>query len=441
MTNYTTTLKAVMATGVGVEVFNENVGTGDSTATSYDLDNNNVVATSYTLKYAASGSNDFTDLTETTHYTLDNDGGKILLTTAGKTALSTNILYADYTHSPKVSETTLNSWLAGADEEVDNMTWNSWGTSTARTEYFDGRRTNSYATTDQPYAVDWDEPNVVQLRYKGMLSLTGAYFLSRGQALGQVERYDSVGVTYTDVTEEANSMQGTAFQPFADTTAANDYLYLGSSKMFHGFSTVLHTLGVTSGTNTLEYYNGSSWTALTTTESAVGVLNFSAVGKVSWDAPSGWTVVSVDSGTASYFVRVKANAVYTTQAKINSIYMDQDFVIDKAIPLYQMDADNSGKVTFLMDKIPNGTRNVRIDYNQGYASTPEQIVELASMIMGIRIAANITGGSYDDATSYSLPEGQISIGEVYVNVREVVNQFRKRIADILANVGYKMSVI
>ena len=433
---YTSTFKSVSIAGLGVNVVNEIIGTGDNTETSFDLDNGNVIAGSYTLNYAAVDSNDLTALVETTHYTIDKDGGTILLTTAGKTELSTNILYGTYTYSPKISETVLNSWLAATDEEVDLLTYNHWGTSSTQTEYFDGVKSDNYPTTDKPYGlVDYDEPDYVQLKYKSILSLTGAYFLTRGTSIANAQSSD--GGTYTDVTSEINSMGGTGFNPFATTTATNDYLYIGSPYKFHGFQTVLFTLGVTAGTNTLEYWNGSAWTAVTTTESVTGALNFSTNGKVTWDALSAWTAVSVNSSSALYFIRVVANSTYTTEAVINHIAMDQNFVIAKEVPLYAVDVDADGKCTFLKDRFSNGTRNIRVDYTHGYSSTPAMIEELAAMLMGIRAYANITGGSYDDATSYDLPEAKISIGEVYVNVAEVVRQFRKRINEILDELGRK----
>ena len=94
---YTTTLSAIRTMGIGVEVQNETLGTGDNLEDSFDLANGNVVASSYTVEYGASGSNDLTELTETTHYTIDKDAGSLLLTSAGVTALSTNVFII---HSP-----------------------------------------------------------------------------------------------------------------------------------------------------------------------------------------------------------------------------------------------------------------------------------------------------------------------------------------------------
>ncbi len=89
---YSTTLQFSQRSGLGIRIIDENVGTGNGVLASYDLDNDNVIAGSYVLSYAVTATNVFTALTETTHYTLDKDSGRINLTTAGVTLLDTNIL-------------------------------------------------------------------------------------------------------------------------------------------------------------------------------------------------------------------------------------------------------------------------------------------------------------------------------------------------------------
>ena len=75
----TTTLRVVQRAGIGIQRVDENVGTGDNNETDYDLDKTKIIAGSYSLYHAPSGSNDMTGLTETTQYTLDKDSGRIVL--------------------------------------------------------------------------------------------------------------------------------------------------------------------------------------------------------------------------------------------------------------------------------------------------------------------------------------------------------------------------
>lgn len=81
-----------------------------------------------------------------------------------------------------------------------------------------------------------------------------------------------------------------------------------------------------------------------------------------------------------------------------------------------------------------------IDYKHGYTTTPDLIAELSSILVAIRCYVNLSGGSYDDATSYTLGSKAVTIGEVYVNIREVIDQFKKRKQEILDAYGHRASL-
>ncbi len=107
-------LKEVPSWEIGSSQSNEAVGTGDGATTDFFLDQRNVVADSYTL-YANAVA-----MTETTHYVLTKNTGAIVLTTAGKTMLSTNALTAKYNYFDNgMSSTYLTSVLERAEKEVD----------------------------------------------------------------------------------------------------------------------------------------------------------------------------------------------------------------------------------------------------------------------------------------------------------------------------------
>lgn len=92
----------------------EDVGTGDNSETTFYLDQNHVVSDSYTL-YA----NDV-EMTETTHYVLTADTGKIVLTTAGVIMLSTNKLTAKYKYfSNGMDDSYIIAVLGRSEIEVD----------------------------------------------------------------------------------------------------------------------------------------------------------------------------------------------------------------------------------------------------------------------------------------------------------------------------------
>lgn len=77
----------------------EEVGTGDNSNLIFWLDNIGVLENTYTLYYGATEAAATSTLTETTHYTIDLDNSKITLTTAGRTLLATNKLYAAYKYN------------------------------------------------------------------------------------------------------------------------------------------------------------------------------------------------------------------------------------------------------------------------------------------------------------------------------------------------------
>ena len=85
--------------------------------------------------------------------------------------------------------------------------------------------------------------------------------------------------------------------------------------------------------------------------------------------------------------------------------------------------------------IPSGQKNIRIDYTYGLSSVPSYIEELSTLIASVQAFIILSGGSYDDATMYTLGSKSVSIGEVYVNIREVLDQQKKRIKEILDLVG------
>jgi len=94
---------------------NEAVGTGDNIVTVFYLDQRFIISETYTL-YA----NDVA-MTETTHYSLELDTGKITLTTAGKTLLNTDDLTAKYSYiNNGMSNAYLTRVLERAEKEVDD---------------------------------------------------------------------------------------------------------------------------------------------------------------------------------------------------------------------------------------------------------------------------------------------------------------------------------
>jgi len=442
--SYITKLKVLQESGLKVDVVDENVGTGNNSETNFDLDNTNICEGSYTLSHAPSGSNSFTELTETTHYALDKDSGRIVLTSAGVAEVGTDVIYASYSYNEFFNDAHLTEFITASDAEVDEVTGRYWGSPRTKTEYISGRRNpiqyGRYPVTDEPYMGDWDEPDVLQLHYLPVYELTSISFLKRGAGWSKVYSYD--GSSYTDNTDEANTAKGTSFYAFSSSSDTDDYIYFGSQYKFYGISTRLSQIGV-GGAVSWEYYNGSSWVGFTPAETDTGASNFTAEGKFTF-TPSdldSWSKTSVNSSPDYYYIRGKVSTQFTTAPKIYEAYMDQDSTVEEDISLKDVDADSDGRVSFLNRTIPDGVRNIKIVYRQGTTEeTPQLIKDLSATICTIRMFSFITGGSYNDATSYSLGSKSVSIGEVYVNVKEVVRQAEEKYKRLLRLVGGRHNI-
>lgn len=106
--------KDIPSWAVAATPTNEAVGTGDNSNDTFYLDHQHIISDSYTL-YANSVA-----MTETTHYTLDKDTGKITLTAAGVTLLSTNALTAEYSYyGLAIDDSYVVQVLLRAETEVD----------------------------------------------------------------------------------------------------------------------------------------------------------------------------------------------------------------------------------------------------------------------------------------------------------------------------------
>jgi len=444
LTYYTTNLKIVQVSGIGISIQNESLGTGDGSTASFDLDNGNVIEDSYTIKYSdSSTSNDFTELIENTDYTLDLNGGTVLLTATGLTKTDGKSIFIDYTHSPEVNNDVITLFNKYAKDDIDKSTANYWGSPKDNYQIFDWENYD-YPNTERPYINTVPlEPETLQLKYKGINTITGAYILNTGTNFSNAQSYDSVLDSYTDNSEYVNKQTTSSFYPFASTPASSDYLYLGANNMFHSINTINAVQGVlsTSESNIIEYYDGTDWLEIDSTESNTGTLNFTTNGKVSWDRLPSWTKTTINSSGSYYFVRIKNLNTYSTVPKTSMIYPGQDFIIGTELELSQITFTDWGEVNFFQNTLINGKQKVRVDFNHGYDTVPALVEELAGIYASIRSLVRISGGSYSTPSTYTLGRFSVSIGQLYVNISESIKQLKAREQEILDDIGRKMDVI
>jgi len=435
---FATSLQFAQRSGLGLRVVDENVGTGDSAEKSFDLDNDNVISSSYVLNHSASGDNDFTALVETTHYTLDKESGKIYLTAGGLTEVGTDIIYATYWYIESFSDSVISDYLDGADDEIELITGKRYGSPTSKTEYMNGNPRSKYPTTDRPFTYDFNPKDYVMLIKYPVRAVNFAYFLNDPINISKFFNYDDGTAVYTDKSDEVNSSSESPFIAFDDSPVADDFIYIGCSDRFLGLDINLSVAGTGSPAIDWEYYNGSSWTDITETESDTGSSTFEASGKFVWSYPYGWEKNAVNSNTL-YWLRGKLTTGYTIDPQIATISIIDS--INKIIEPRGYKFTETGKLIFYDDAVLNGDLNVRVDYSYGESSVPSYITELSILLASVKSYINLSGGSYDDYTSFTLNSKSATIGEVYVNIREVIFQFKKRIDEIVNMIGKRANVV
>jgi hypothetical protein len=437
---YATTLQVIQRTGLGKEIIDENVGTGDNSETDFDLDNTRIFAGSYTISYAASGSNTFTALTETTHYTLDADSGRIVLEAAGVTAVGTNILYASYWYSDDYTNSIISSMIDSADDEIDLRTGQKWDSATSKTEYRSGRASLSYPTTDRPYQSDWDQSDFIVLDNKPVTTVDAVYFLARPQSVANAFNYDLGTTTFTAIEDNLNSTSEAPVGVFDDAPATGDIIYIGGGLRFLGMTIRMSTVGVDNGSTAVdwEYYNGTSWVDLTETAQTTGTDIFTASGDLTWSFPYGWTETTVNS-VSGFWIRGTLTDDYSVDPVIATLSLNDS--ISTIVEPYQWILKANNMLNFAGLSVPNGTDNIRVDYNYGRTTTPSYITDLSIALASLRAFVGLSGGSFDDATSYTLGSKSVTIGEVYVNIREVIAQINKRIDSLYNLTGKRANVV
>lgn len=213
----------------GTSPTRETVGTGDASNTKFYLDQRNILAGTYTLYYG-SAITTATTLTETTHFTMDKSTGKITLTAAGVTLLSTNNIYAEYSYVDpliNLSDDDLSIVLIRADARVDGLTQSrfvntdntnpDYAQVTQETQQSKGVSDRRYFTVRRPVAdiaselattVDDNDTSVV------VTSGDGAGFPATGYIIIEDEVISYSGVS-------TNTLTGCTRGAFGSTAAAH----------------------------------------------------------------------------------------------------------------------------------------------------------------------------------------------------------------------------
>lgn len=128
-----------------------------------------------------------------------------------------------------------------------------------------------------------------------------------------VYTFDGVS-TYANNTNEAKSSGGTPFEVLELENPSDDIFYVG---LDHKFATMFFDI-VTAGAGVTlvpEYWDGSSWTALTVTDNTS---DLTTDGTVTFTAPTDWETTAVNSQT-KYWVRFSSSTQVTTAPTAYSV--------------------------------------------------------------------------------------------------------------------------
>lgn len=197
-----------------------------------------------------------------------------------------------------------------------------------------GRLGNFQFSTTQAYILEYGNQALRFYRHQGQITAaTTDASVSNGDfasdpvsvAMGQVWQVDDDGGPgYVDETTNANNDTDADWTIFPAVEATDDSVTIGYASTFAQirFDNANGTAGV-GGTVAWEYWNGSTWTALS--DVVDGTTGFTASVSdnqlVSWTIPSDWAATTINGSASLYYVRAKITGVYST----NPVY-DQGFV-------------------------------------------------------------------------------------------------------------------
>ena len=186
--------------------------------------------------------------------------------------------------------------------------------------------------------------------------------------------------------------------------AVNDAVYFGLDTTFDRLSIYIRVAG--SGyTITWEYYNGSSWAALSPTDNTTG-FTVASFKTVVWEQPSNWAAVSVNGSASLYFVRARVSAITAPSGPtLGLTYCGKDFS-------FSLDTDEATQGS---DNTPN------IDINTASDPAATAVAALAASRLGLYTRADGFHAKYID-NSQAVEDYSYEIGgnhNYYSNIESV----------------------
>jgi hypothetical protein len=104
-----------------------------------------------------------------------------------------------------------------------------------------------------------------------------------------------------------------------------------------------------------------------------------------------------------------------------------------------------GKIQLITSSIPTGRgkKKVKVVYTHGYSTVPVIVKRLSAIMATIMAFVNITGGSFEDITSYTLGPKSVNVGDHSIKITKTIETLEKMKAQLLNEIGreFRMVVI
>ena len=345
----------VKATEDGLE-FATPAGAGDMLKATYDVDEDDIVDEVKGLNLATASELTIADgaitVTQSVH-TVDTQGDAgtdDLDTINGGTTVQLIILRAENdAHTVVVKHNTGNIWLKRKqDLSLDDL-------EDGLMLFWDGTKWIDVGAWDEAtigfsFAIPIDKPE------------TEAGELAMGGAVADD------GGTQTDETTAANNATENDMTLLPAAPAVNDAYYFGyATKVFNKLKVNIGTQGAGVWTITWEYYNGSSWSALSNVTD--GCDHFRAAAgnhEVTFDVPSDWAKTTIQTIEA-YWIRARVSAYtsITTQPKGTQSWI-LGTELDKGVFHFAPGVAGTIEEVYIMAKTAPGTdKTLTVDVNKG----------------------------------------------------------------------------
>jgi len=207
------------------------------------------------------------------------------------------------------------------------------------------------------------------------------------------------GGALTDETSAATDSTSDDITLLPATPAAGDAYYIGNTSQFDKFDLTISTAGDGDWTIVWEYYDGSSWSALSGVSDGTNGFTTGGTNTVTWEAPPDWSETTIDS-TELYWVRAKVDTYtsITTQPLGQEVLFGEEpsdgveFTVNYDCCAQTIRWDQSGD-----EPVPTNGSQFRATYDQQVYETEYEIVETVSDTI-----TDASGDTYTENVEYEI---------------------------------------